>query len=565
LVNGVQALCWLGEFVLADEKCRDLEKLVKKHPDPGVRLLYHTARCELSLFSGEFKRARELIQLAQNEVEKYGLSYLYPVTLVYDLMLRPHLEQYKKAEEIGNRLFTFSNSIGNSFTSGLALLYLGRNFYYEGDYEKARDFVDRSLQVLSADEVRAEYHLHLISVLYGFISSHLRQNGSVEEDLQKALDHFKVLSSFVAVDAHFAMALLKWSQENTEKATAHIEAGLKISKEKGYDHFPMTSPRDLVQICVLALELEVLGVIDYAAYLLTIRMGSLAEPELKRLAHHPNSKISEKVREIRRKIHHSKVPRLRIETLGKFRVFRGDSLIEEDEWDRIQPKQLLKAIVCRGAQRIPKETLMDDLWAEEMPTSAEKKFKTTLQRLRQSLEPMIHKDFGSSYIHLQDNYVILDHELCQVDVSLFLSLVTNGKEKEKVGDIKSALSLYTEAMELYKGDFIPEEVRLVEADRKREELRREYIALLHRLAILHEKQGTFKKAIDCHKKAIQADPLLEESYQKLMSLCYSIGMYNEALRAYESCRNVLKKELQSKPDPMTTAIYNKILEKINPT
>jgi two-component SAPR family response regulator len=236
--------------------------------------------------------------------------------------------------------------------------------------------------------------------------------------------------------------------------------------------------------------------------------------------------------------------------------------MKEEEWDRLQPKQLLKAIVSRGTQRIPKEALIDDLWPEDSPFSAEKKFKTTLQRLRKSLEPVIHNDFSSSYIHLHDNCVILDQELCQVDAGLFLSLMKTGEERESAGDVKSALSLYTEAMESYKGDFLPEEIHLIEADRKREELREEYIDLLHRLAMLHEKQGAFKKAIECHKKAIQADPLLEESYQKLMTLYSSKGMHNEALRTYEACKKVLNEELKTKPDPMTTALYNKILGKI---
>jgi two-component SAPR family response regulator len=118
---------------------------------------------------------------------------------------------------------------------------------------------------------------------------------------------------------------------------------------------------------------------------------------------------------------------------------------------------------------------------------------------------------------------------------------------------------------MYKGDFLADELYIPWADKKREELKEKYIELLARAANLNDRQGAVKKAIECHKKAIQADPLLEESYQKLMGLCYSKGMYNEALRAYESCRNVLKKELQSKPDPTTTALYNMIMEKIHST
>jgi len=161
--------------------------------------------------------------------------------------------------------------------------------------------------------------------------------------------------------------------------------------------------------------------------------------------------------------------------------------------------------------------------------------------------------------------VSIDPELCQIDVDLFLLLLKNGEEKEKAGDVKEALLIYNEAIETYRGDFLAEEFYIPWANRKREELKGKYIELLKKAANLHDKQGAVRKAIDFHKKAIQADPLLEESYQKLMSLCYSKGMYNEALRAYESCQNVLKKELQSKPDPLTTALYNMILEKIQST
>jgi len=86
--------------------------------------------------------------------------------------------------------------------------------------------------------------------------------------------------------------------------------------------------------------------------------------------------------------------------------------------------------------------------------------------------------------------------------------------------------------------------------------------LLNKMARLYERQGGLKKAVDCYKKAIQADPLLEEPYQKLMTFYSSKGMYNEALRTYEACKIALRKELKTRPDPVTTAIHKKILEKV---
>ncbi|MCJ7782407.1 MAG: bacterial transcriptional activator domain-containing protein [Desulfobacterales bacterium] len=205
---------------------------------------------------------------------------------------------------------------------------------------------------------------------------------------------------------------------------------------------------------------------------------------------------------------------------------------------------------------------MDEFWPEERPQAAERNFKTTLQRLRKSLEPTIHKEFSSSYIHLHDNFIHLDPELCQVDVDRFLSLLKMADEKRKRKDWKEALSLYTQAMEIYKGDFLPDEIYASWADKRREELRARYIELLNNMASLHERQGSLKKAMDCYKKAIQVDPLIEESYQKLMSFHANKGMHNEALRIYEDCKKALKRELKTQPDSTTTGIYNRVLEKI---
>jgi DNA-binding SARP family transcriptional activator len=47
-----------------------------------------------------------------------------------------------------------------------------------------------------------------------------------------------------------------------------------------------------------------------------------------------------------------------------------------------------------------------------------------------------------------------------------------------------------------------------------------------------------------------------------MTLYSNKGMLNEALRTYEACKKALEAGLKTKPDPLTTALYKKILEKI---
>lgn len=86
-----------------------------------------------------------------------------------------------------------------------------------------------------------------------------------------------------------------------------------------------------------------------------------------------------------------------------------------------------------------------------------------------------------------------------------------------------------------------------------------------KMARIYEKQGRLKKAIESHKRAIRTNHLLEESYQKLITLYANKRMYNEALKTYRECKKALKKGLKAKPDPMTNALYEKVIQQLNRT
>jgi len=75
-----------------------------------------------------------------------------------------------------------------------------------------------------------------------------------------------------------------------------------------------------------------------------------------------------------------------------------------------------------------------------------------------------------------------------LDIDKFLSFLKEGEEKEKEGDMRGALSLYVEAMEQYRGDFLPEDLYCQWIEIKREELKGKYIDLIHKIAKLYEKE-----------------------------------------------------------------------------
>lgn len=157
------------------------------------------------------------------------------------------------------------------------------------------------------------------------------------------------------------------------------------------------------------------------------------------------------------------------------------------------------------------------------------------------------------------NLIFLDDKLCDFDVDSFSSIIKEGESKEKEKDLKAAISLYTKAADKYKGDFLSEDLYAPWADIKREELKRTYINLLLKLAQLHEELGALKKGIFFYKKAIHTDSVLEIAYQRLMTLYSRQAKQNEALKVYEKCKKALMDEIDTEPDQVTTALYNKIL------
>jgi len=553
---------FVGEFSQAEEMLKRAEHLIERTVYPELKATNLMINCVMGNHQGDFAKSQSLIDRLKGEIEKYGFLSMTPWIPEIAGYLSLSRGEFLEAIQSGNQYLNMAIALKNGFLKGLALRLLGLIYLHQGDFKKAKEFTEQSVEALTK-EGRSAYELYGVKVLMGLIRYHLKDYEEAEGNCKEALRYFYDQSSYDSMaEAHFVMACLKSAQGMKDEAARHLQTGFKIAEERKYDYFYLLGTKYLTKACVLALDLQVSEAVDYASRLLSTRLSSVAEEEIQKLSNHPDSRTRKKVQEIRRKIRQPKVPRLRIETLGGFRVFRGDSLIKEEEWDRKQPKKLLMAMVTFGGPRIPKEILLDIFWPEERPDAAEKNFKTALQRLRKSLEPSAHKEFGSSYVHLQDKTIFLPPELCQVDADLFLSDLKKGEEREKRNDVKEAIAFYNDAANLYKGDFLPEELYLPGVDRKREELRERYIGVLHKLASLYERQGALKKAIECHKKAVQTDPLLEESYQKLMTLYSNRGMYNEALKIYEACRKALKAELKTRPEPMTTALYNKVLEKI---
>jgi len=253
---------------------------------------------------------------------------------------------------------------------------------------------------------------------------------------------------------------------------------------------------------------------------------------------------------------------IRIRTLGHFQVFAGETELsmESRDWGGAVPKSLLRCILALGPRKIPWERLVEELWPGIDRVHGERRLKVNLHRLRKTLEPDLDPAFGSCYVSFEERRISLDADLCQVDLEEFLSLIEKGQKKETEGSTREAASFYQQAVQIYSGPLLPEDLYTQPVSERRMALQNRYLEVLHRLSRLLEQEGRLKSAAHLLKKALEVDPLDDQACRRMMTLFAAMGLRNQALRTFEGYRERLSSEIGAEPDEGMSAIYNRILE-----
>jgi len=560
LLHAGSTLAQLGEFAEVRETLQKAEQLLSRHNYPELKALFLAYRSFYLVGKGELVKSDGLIQEALDLAERHGFFYLFPILRSYEMAIKIYLGRHGEAAQIGQAMLKFHESASSPMPLGITCLNLGMNAYHQGDLSAAAALVEKSGRWLSSREGEAGGY----SIAQKLLAGHIARNKGDDGQAVTALGAVhawatQMASPIFMTECGVAIALLNWRQGRKSEAREQLQASLRIAAGRNYVVFPFMSPQlDLLPACLLALELDDKDVREYAARLLSTRLTTWAGTELVRLAGHPDKKIQRRALEIRQQIHRNMRPLIRIETLGRFRVYRNGAPISEDEWGGIMPKQLLKAIIAHRAGGVQRDALMEDLWPEAPARTGEQNFKVTLHRLRRVLEPDADPSLGFSYVHLKDNVLSLDETFCRTDADEFAMLCRQGGEAESLGNVQEAIDLYSKAADLYTGEFLLDDPYSPWAAEKRESLRQKYKKILIITAALSEGKGKLRKAIACHHKVIDNDHTCEESYQKLMQLYARRGMRNAALKLYEHCRKALHEELGQEPDDATKAIYRKL-------
>jgi DNA-binding SARP family transcriptional activator len=238
---------------------------------------------------------------------------------------------------------------------------------------------------------------------------------------------------------------------------------------------------------------------------------------------------------------------LRLTLLGGFdaRLAAGDAVSLPAK----KAQALLAYLGLRPGQTHQRDKLAALLWGERTDEHARDGLRHALAALRKALSGVNRQS-----LFVEGQTLALNPAVVEVDVATFERRVAEGTAE--------ALE---HAAELYRGDLLlgftvsePLFEEWLVAERER--LREVGLEALARLLAHQSKSQATERAIQTAIRLLALDPLQEPAHRTLMRLFARQGRRSAALKQYQVCVGVLRRELGADPEPETRRLYQDILQ-----
>ena len=242
---------------------------------------------------------------------------------------------------------------------------------------------------------------------------------------------------------------------------------------------------------------------------------------------------------------------VRIRTLGRFEL---EVDRESVHFDRKAPRrvlELLKCIVAFGAGGATCNALASALWPDSEGDAARAALEVTLHRLRKVLRHKPAAQVSNGVMHLEPSAV-------WIDAVAFEALADQANGEHGAVNLDAA----RRALALYRGPFLQNDEETAWLLPRRDRLRSRYVRLAMRAAQQCDQAGDPGQAAEIYAAALEAEPLIEDLYRRLM-LCLAWQRRRaEALDAYRRCRNMLAVVFGAAPSQETEAGYASIVRSV---
>ncbi len=244
-------------------------------------------------------------------------------------------------------------------------------------------------------------------------------------------------------------------------------------------------------------------------------------------------------------------PRLRVQLLGGFRLWRGEQEIPARAFDRPVVVRLLQFFALHRDQPLPRDLILEQLWPDAAPGNAYKTFRSVYSRLNKALDPYMRANGPRRYFAGEgDVYrfdpagrVTVDAESAAATVRQTLAASRGQAIPPLPDEFTATLSGWQPLL-----PELPYEEWLLEPRRALEQVYVDGCLYAGQALLAHDQA---QEAVPWLERAVAAAPWREEAYRALMRAHARSGRPAQALRVYHEAVAALQEELALAPSDAT--------------
>lgn len=250
-------------------------------------------------------------------------------------------------------------------------------------------------------------------------------------------------------------------------------------------------------------------------------------------------------------------PTLRVRFFGHFEMLcEGETMTLGRNGKALT---ILKYLLANHTRPVSQDHLMGWLWPDSNLKKARWSLNSAIHGLRKLLSGC-SASVSINYVSLEDGYYRLSPDIgVTTDVDDFDEHHERGRRLEKCLRTREAAIEYEKAIELYRDDYLVEDLYEDWTMVERERLANAYIDTLDRLAVHYMEVGQHQESIRACYRVLEKYRCHEDSYRLLMKCYARLGLRARALHQFRMCEQILGQEYGTSPSPETRSLYTKLL------
>lgn len=250
------------------------------------------------------------------------------------------------------------------------------------------------------------------------------------------------------------------------------------------------------------------------------------------------------------------IKNVKVTMLGGFSIAVNGHVLT-DEANRSQKLwNVLSYLLVHRDRNVPQSEFIEQFWPGENSANPVNALKTLLYRVRAMLEPLFGLDI-EPILSRRGSYSWNPDIVCTLDMDEFEALCHKANDG-RLSD-ESRLTLYRQAEQLYRGDFLPKLEGSLWIIPYSVEYHNLYLQMIKDYAALLEKKELFEEMTTVCTRASQLDSLDETLHILIVRSLLRQGNDSAALAHYESATDLLYRNLGVRPSQELRELYNEIM------